>query len=71
MTPRIIARQEHVVRHASLQEILITADGRVLIHNLTPALAAMLRELNQEDAAMRRRAPNSEGKCSDELCAGT
>ena len=37
-------------------EILIEADGRIFAHNLTPALAAVLAELNPDDETMRTRA---------------
>lgn len=37
-------------------EILIRPDGRVLVHNLTPAVAALLAEIAPHDSDMRRRA---------------
>ena len=37
-------------------EILIRPDGRILVHNLTPAVAALLAELAPHDSDMRRRA---------------
>jgi hypothetical protein len=37
-------------------EILIRPDGRILVHNLTPAVAALLAELAPHDADMRLRA---------------
>jgi hypothetical protein len=37
-------------------EILILPDGRILAHNITPALARLLSELDPTDAAMRARA---------------
>jgi hypothetical protein len=37
-------------------DILISADGRIFAHNLTPALAAVLAELNPDDEAMQVRA---------------
>ncbi len=40
----------------SSAEILILADGRVLAHNITPAVAAVLAELAPHDEAMRLRA---------------
>lgn len=40
----------------SSAEILILADGRVLAHNITPAVAAVLAELVPHDEAMRLRA---------------
>jgi hypothetical protein len=30
-------------------------DGRIYVHNLTPVLAAVLSELNPDDAAFRQR----------------
>lgn len=40
----------------SSAEILILPDGRILAHNITPAVAALLTELNPDDPAMRLRA---------------
>ena len=37
-------------------EILILPDGRILAHNITPAVAAVLAELNPDDESMRLRA---------------
>ena len=53
------------------QELLILADGRILTHNLTPAMAAVLRELNPEDEPMRLRADAANHEPTDELPAGT
>lgn len=39
-------------RHSDL---LILADGRILAHNLTPAMARVLAELMPDDESMRRR----------------
>ncbi|MBI2929706.1 MAG: hypothetical protein HYY24_28950 [Verrucomicrobia bacterium] len=36
-------------------ELLIGPDGQVLAHNLTPAFAALLRELNPDDEQMLER----------------
>jgi hypothetical protein len=36
-------------------DILIAPDGRIFVHNLTPALAAVLAELNPGDETMRAR----------------
>ena len=36
-------------------EILILADGCILVHNLTPEAAAMLRELNPQDSVIAPR----------------
>lgn len=40
----------------SSAEILILPDGRILAHNITPAVAAVLAELDPADAPMRIRA---------------
>jgi len=40
-------------------EILVLPDGRVLVHNLTPAVAALLSELAPHDPDMRRRAASA------------
>ncbi|RRJ98367.1 hypothetical protein Ga0100230_008065 [Opitutaceae bacterium TAV3] len=37
-------------------ELLILPDGRILAHNITPALAAVLSQLAPHDTAMRHRA---------------
>ena len=37
-------------------EVLILPDGRILVHNLTQAMAAVLSELNPEDDAIKPRA---------------
>jgi len=46
-------RNEPVVRRrpkeGTVTELLLLADGRILVHNLTPAMAALLSELNLED----------------------
>jgi hypothetical protein len=39
-----------------LSELLILPDGRVLVHNLTPAFADMLHELKPDDGQIRPRA---------------
>ncbi len=37
-------------------ELLLLPDGRILAHNLTPAVAALLARLDPADEAMRQRA---------------
>lgn len=39
-----------------VSELLILPDGRVLVHNLTPAFADLLHELNPDDGQIRPRA---------------
>lgn len=36
-------------------ELLLLPDGRVLVHNLTPAFADMLQELNPNDGQLQPR----------------
>lgn len=40
----------------SHSELLILPDGRILVHNLTRTMAAVLRELNPADDTIRPRA---------------
>jgi len=37
-------------------EFLILADGRIMVHSITPTMAAILSELNPHDELMRQRA---------------
>jgi hypothetical protein len=37
--------------------MLLLPDGRVLVHNLTPVMAAILGQLNPADAEIRERIP--------------
>ena len=41
---------------SSYCELLILSDGRILAHNLTPALASILQRLIPDDRDLRRRA---------------
>jgi hypothetical protein len=36
-------------------EMLLLPDGRILVHNLTRAMAALLHELNPEDDTIKSR----------------
>ena len=36
-------------------ELLILPDGRILVHNLTPAFAGLLQELNPHDEQLSSR----------------
>jgi hypothetical protein len=38
-----------------MSEVLVMPDGRIYVHNLTPEMAAVLRELNPEDETISRR----------------
>jgi hypothetical protein len=51
-----INRRAKSVAKMSLCEILILPDGKILAHNLTPAMAGVLTGLNPADQAMDRRA---------------
>lgn len=46
----------------STSELLILPDGTVLVHNLTPAFAALLSELNPADERMSSRARPGRGE---------
>ena len=67
MKSKINRTQGEKVRNTSSQEILILTDGRILTHNLTPAMAAVLRELNPDDEPMQQRARKPEHGLSHEL----
>ncbi len=49
-------------------ELLVLPDGRVLIHNLTPAMAALLSDIAPDDEVMRRRATTSRGFRAGYVC---
>jgi len=53
------AKTEHrymeTSRSAAATEILIQADGRILVHNLTPAMAELLSIINPSDEPMKQR----------------
>jgi hypothetical protein len=38
-----------------MSELLIMADGKVYVHNLTPEMAAVLSKLNPDDQAIKQR----------------
>jgi hypothetical protein len=71
MKSKIHRRRGDMTRNSSLQDILILADGRILAHNLTPALAAILGKLNPGDEPMRQRAGQSPDESPHELPART
>ena len=43
-------------------ELLLLPDGRILVHNLTPAFADVLSELNPTDETIRSRAKRKVGR---------
>ena len=47
-----------------VSEILILVDGRILAHNISPAMAGVLSELDPADGAMKQRANQ---KMNDEI----
>ena len=47
--------------HAQTTEVLLLPNGQILVHNLTPAMAALLSEFNPTDLPMRLRAAVAEG----------
>ena len=38
-----------------ISELLILPDGQILVHNLTPAFARLLKELNPDDGQISSR----------------
>jgi len=46
---------EPIKRMECHTEMLVLADGRVLVHNLTPELASALSKLNPEDKTIKPR----------------
>ena len=43
-----------------VSELLLLPDGRILVHNLTPAFAALLQELNPGDPQIHPRTIRNE-----------
>jgi hypothetical protein len=41
---------------ANHSELLLLPDGRILVHNLTPAMAALLHQFDPNDRRMMKRA---------------
>ena len=60
MNPLMIAKQPAASESDSglplVSELLILPDGRILVHNLTPAFADALAQLNPDDDQIRPRA---------------
>lgn len=48
--------RQHPPPRVATIDLLVQPDGQILAHNLTPALAAVLAELNPADQAMQQRA---------------
>jgi adenylosuccinate lyase len=49
-------KSKQLKTEASHSEFLILPGGKILAHNITPAMARILSELNPADEPMRRRA---------------
>jgi hypothetical protein len=56
MTHPTTGRRAKTSAKKAVSEILILADGNILAHNITPALADVLAGLDPADEAMSRRA---------------
>ena len=41
-------------------ELLLTSDGKILVHNLTPAMAELLVQLDPDNLDMRQRAERND-----------
>jgi hypothetical protein len=54
-------------RSLSATEILIQADGKILAHNLTPALAELLSAINPSDEQMKRRSRAAQPPSTNEF----
>jgi hypothetical protein len=46
---------DKITKPGSTSELLLLADGRILVHNLTPAFAAVLSKLNPADEQIQPR----------------
>lgn len=71
MKPKTHHSEMATACNASMTELLIQADGTVLAHNLTPAMAELLSALNPSDGPMKQRACAIKLQSSDELPART
>lgn len=71
MKPKTQYSKMATTENASMTELLIQADGTVLAHNLTPAIAQLLSTLNPADELMKQRACLIEPQSPNELSART
>ena len=60
-----------LTRPGSTSELLILADGRILVHNLTPAFAELLSELNPADEQIQPRTASIAASKSEPHARGT
>ncbi len=49
-------RKSQPAKRSLTTELLVLPDGRILVHDLTPAFAALLNELKPSDEAVKLRA---------------
>jgi len=52
----LAAKQRQTEKNYTETELLVLPDGQILVHNLTPAFAELLRQLNPDDEQIRPRA---------------
>lgn len=71
MNPKTTDSNMPTTRRASTAELLIQPDGRILAHNLTPALAELLSALNPRDEPMKQRSRAIHAPPTHELPART
>ncbi len=55
MKKRAVHTDRQTPGENQVSELLILPDGRILVHNLTPAFAGLLRELNPDDEQISSR----------------
>jgi len=56
LTPTLSSgEREKTAEPDSAVDLLILSDGTILIHNLTPSMAALLNEMNPQDDTIRPR----------------
>lgn len=60
--------KKHSDPEVAISELLLLPDGRLLVHNLTPAMARVLVELSPDDPQIRPRAiPTTQDVYTHEL----
>ena len=55
-TPALSPGEREKTEPDAAVDLLILSDGTILVHNLTPALAAILNEMNPRDENIQPRA---------------
>jgi len=56
LTPALSPGEREKTEPDAAVDLLILSDGTILVHNLTPALAAILNEMNPHDETIHPRA---------------